>query len=598
VGRLSAAIIVIVIIVVAGIAAYFVTVRPSTTTSTSTTPTSAALPTQLTIDEPSPIVSADPGVSIDLAGEEIICNTNLPLIFFNTAGPQYNGYMPVLANSWQETSGGETYTFNLRPNIYFSNGHPFNAYVVWYNFYRNIFMLQALDYVYLVYANTTGVTVGDVNSLNNPQNQPNATLLSIMQNPHNSATVLNATAIQFHLTAAYAGFLAQVASGPPWDWVDPYVVQQHGGVVANQPNSYMAENGTTVGLGPYIMQKYVPNQYATLIANPHYWAANLTASEKNFMLESPLIPEITVNYKSVELTRSLDLRNNRVQAAPILYSDVASVLTSDPNLYIPHIGLSSTLEWLALNTFKFPFNNTLVRRAVIESINVTQIQQVVYRGYIAPLNGPVLQGFFGYNSSISPIPYNVADAKTLLTEAGYPNGQGLPKISFIYYKSEEADELASVLVNDLSQIGITLVPEGLSTSAAISIFGLPPTDPKAPLIEQETWTYYPDFTAYEFVIDADLGVFSTFNNATINNLIYASNAELNLPMRAQELSRIVQLTNEQAAFVWMGQDVDTYATGVGNGPIVWNSCLTGMFENAGFIGVDFAPVHYTCSPTG
>ena len=597
-GRLSAAIIVIVIIVVAGIAAYFVTVRPSTTTSTSTTPTSAALPTQLTIDEPSPIVSADPGVSIDLAGEEIICNTNLPLIFFNTAGPQYNGYMPVLANSWQETSGGETYTFNLRPNIYFSNGHPFNAYVVWYNFYRNIFMLQALDYVYLVYANTTGVTVGDVNSLNNPQNQPNATLLSIMQNPHNSATVLNATAIQFHLTAAYAGFLAQVASGPPWDWVDPYVVQQHGGVVANQPNSYMAENGTTVGLGPYIMQKYVPNQYATLIANPHYWAANLTASEKNFMLESPLIPEITVNYKSVELTRSLDLRNNRVQAAPILYSDVASVLTSDPNLYIPHIGLSSTLEWLALNTFKFPFNNTLVRRAVIESINVTQIQQVVYRGYIAPLNGPVLQGFFGYNSSISPIPYNVADAKTLLTEAGYPNGQGLPKISFIYYKSEEADELASVLVNDLSQIGITLLPEGLSTSAAISIFGLPPTDPKAPLIEQETWTYYPDFTAYEFVIDADLGVFSTFNNATINNLIYASNAELNLPMRAQELSRIVQLTNEQAAFVWMGQDVDTYATGVGNGPIVWNSCLTGMFENAGFIGVDFAPVHYTCSPTG
>jgi ABC-type transport system substrate-binding protein len=210
----------------------------------------------------------------------------------------------------------------------------------------------------------------------------------------------------------------------------------------------------------------------------------------------------------------------------------------------------------------------------------------------------VLQGHFGYNSSISPIPYNVADAKTLLTEAGYPNGNGLPKISFIYYKSEEADELASVLVNDLSQIGITLVPEGLSTSAAISIFGLPPTDPKAPLIEQETWTYWPDFTAYEFVIDADLGVFSTFNNATINNLIYASNAELDSTIRAQQLSRIVQLTNEQAAFVWLGQDVDTYATGVGNGPIVWNSCLAGMFGNAGFIGIDFAPVHYTCSPTG
>jgi len=623
VGSRVLAIVVVVIIVVAGIAAYLVTSSgPSSTTSssgvststqtvvstststlvttvtpTSTTSTSTGVPSELTVDEYTPIVSADPGASIDLAGEEVIMNTNLPLIFFNCPCPQYTGYIPVLAKSWHESPNGMNYTFNLRQGIYFSNGDPLNAYVVWYNFYRNIFMLQALDYVYLVYATTTGVTVGDLNSFNNPQNMPNSTLLSIMENPHLSATVLNSTAIQFNLSIPFVGFLPQIASGPPWNMVDPFVVEQHGGVVANQPNAYMAANGTAIGDGPYVMQTYLTNEYAILVANPNYWAAKLPANESNFMLQLPHIPKIEIDYKPTELTRALDLTNNRAQAAVILYSDLSSVLAGDSHIYVPNIGLTGTLEWLALNTYKFPFNDTLVRRAVVESINMSQIGQLVSHGYISPINGPVLQGYFGYNASIKTLPYNVTDAQRLLVQAGYPGGQGLPPITYIYYQSEEASELAAILVNDLAQIGITLVPEGLSSSAAISIFSLPPTDPKAPLLEGESWTYWPDFTAYEFVVDADLGVFVDFNNETINNLILASNVQLNPTIRAQELSQIVEMVNQQAAYIWMGQDMDTFATGVGTGPVVWNSCLSGMFENTGFIGVDFAPISYSCSPT-
>jgi peptide/nickel transport system substrate-binding protein len=633
IGSTVIAIVVIIIIVVAGIAAYLVTSTgvssssststssPSVTTATATAtstvvstatstvvstvlPTSTVhftttgVPSSLTVDEYTPIVSVDPGTSIDLAGEEVIMNTNLPLIFFNCPCPKYTGYIPVLAKSLPtESPDGMTYTFNLRQGIYFSNGDPLNAYVVWYNFYRNMFMLQALDYVYLVYANTTGVTVGDLNSFNSPQNAPNSTLLSIMENPHLSATVLNSTAIQFHLMIPFVGFLPQVASGPPWNMADPYVVEQHGGVVANEPNAYMAANGTAIGDGPYIMQTYLSNEYAVLVANPHYWAASLPSSESNFMLQLPHIPKIEIDYKPTELTRALDLTNNRAQAAVILYSDLASVLSGDSHISVPHIGLTGTLEWLALNTFKAPFNNTLVRRAVIESINMSQIGQLVSHGYIAPINGPVLNGYFGYNASIKAPSYDVSDAQKLLVEAGYPGGKGLPPITYIYYQSEEASELAAILVNDLSQIGVTLVPEGLSSSAAISIFSLPPTDPKAPLLEGESWTYWPDFTAYEFVIDADLGVFVDFNNATINNLIYASNVELNPTIRAHQLSEIVQMVNQQAAYIWMGQDMDTFATGVGTGPIVWNNCLSGMFENTGFIGVDFAPISYSCSPS-
>ncbi len=613
ISRAVVAVAVIVVIVVAAVAVYYATSSPSTTTSSTTTSaststmstvpptsttasTSTALPNQLTIDEYTPVVSLDPGTSLDLAGEEVIANTNLPLIFFGCNCPQYNSYIPVLAKSWSSSPDGMTYTFNLRQGIFFSNGDPFNSYVVWYNFYRNIYMLQALDYVYLVYANTTGVTVGDLNSFDNPQNMPNSTLLSVMENPNLSATVLNSTAIQFHLSIPFVGFLPQVASGPPWDFADPYVVEQNGGVVANQPNAYMAANGTAVSLGPYVMQTYVTNEYVELVANPHYWAASLPSNELNFMLDSPHIPTVIINYKGDELTRALDLTSNQAQAAVLLYSDLSSVLPSHPNIYVPHTGLTGTLEWIALNTYKFPFNETLVRQAVVEAVNITQIEQLVYHGYSSPINGPVLQGMFGYNASVKTLPYNVTDAKRLLAEAGFPNGNGLPTLTYVYYQGEGAQELANILINDLGQIGINMVPEGLSTGAGIAVFGLPPTDPKAPLMDALSWTYWPDFTAYEFVVDAQLGVYLDFNNTAINQLVDQSNVQTNQTLRAQELSQLVQLANQQAGFIWLGQDVDTFATGVGAGPIAWNTCLSGMFENTGFIGVDFATVQYTCSP--
>ena len=58
---------------------------------------------------------------------------------------------------------------------------------------------------------------------------------------------------------------------------------------------------------------------------------------------------------------------------------------------------------------------------------------------------------------------------------------------------------------------------------------------------------------------------------------------------------MVQMVNQQAAYIWMGQDMDTFATGADTGPIVWNKCLSGMFANTGFIGVGFTPISYSCN---
>ena len=94
----------------------------------------------LTVDEPQNPVSTDPRTASDNAGLELSQNVNLPLIFFNYTDNFH--FIPVLANSWNESADGKTYTFFLRNDAYYSNGDPFNAYVVWYNIYSSMLMAQ------------------------------------------------------------------------------------------------------------------------------------------------------------------------------------------------------------------------------------------------------------------------------------------------------------------------------------------------------------------------------------------------------------------------------------------------------------------------
>ena len=545
------------------------------------------------MDEASAPATADPAVAYDNNAAEVTMNVDLTLVSFSESS--YSVLNPVLASSWVESPNGMNYTFNLRSGVYFSNGDPFNAYVVWYEIYRDMLMNQPVAYTYYLYFNTSGVTVGDLNSLDNAQNTPNSTLLAVMQNSSNSVTVLNSTAIQFHLTYPYAPFLETLETNP-WTFTDPFLVEQNGGVVANQTNSYMSVNGSSVGDGPYVVQSFVPNQYTILVANPHYWAQNVTG---NFILKPATIPEITIYYKTDELTRILDLENNKVDGAIIAYNDLNSTLAAGKNLYIPNTGLSSTLEWLMLDTDKFPTNNTLVREAMIEAINLTQIQQVAYGGYADPVVGPDLHNFFGYNNSILPAPYNLTNAKALLVQAGYPGGRGLPPITLSYPVSSYLSLMSQLVISDLSQIGISVTPQQLSFSAwvSMSFSGLAGSDPSASMIQYGTWTYYPDFSAYEVLVDSEFGVIGTYHNSTTYNLIVNSNTELNPQVRAEQISNVTQMIQESHAFIWLSQDPDMYDTGAGFGPTVWNNCVSGMWYNAGFNGVDFNALSYTCSPT-
>jgi peptide/nickel transport system substrate-binding protein len=546
------------------------------------------------VDEASSPGPVDPGTAYDNNAGEIAQNTNLPLVFYY--GNSTTTIDPIIAQSWNSSANGLTYTFFLRNNVYYDNGNPVNAYVVWYNYYRDMFINQGADFVLFSFFNTSGVTVGDINSLDNAQNSPsgNATLLGIMENSSNSITVLNSTAVQFHLISPQVWFLPAVTY-TPFDLADPYVVQQNGGVLLNQPNSWMSVNGTNVGDGPYITQTLVPNQYTILVANPNYWAQNITNIP---LLQPASIKEIIINYKTDELTRELDLESGKAQGAIISFNDLKDVVNvSNPTLNLPNIGLSTSLEFVSIDTLRAPTNNSLVRQAIVAAINVSQIESIVYDGYSSPMVGPDPLGVPGYNSSIQAPQYNLTLAKQLLVQAGYPNGKGLPPINFVYFQSAYISLVAQLLQADLSQIGITLMPQQVTFGVWVSDIGIPGENSTAPSMEYGSWTAFPDFSLYGYIVDGQLGAFGFMNNQTINQLVSESNTQLNQTLRAEEISQITVDTLQQSSVIWLGQDQDLYSTGGGFGPTVWNTCVSGLYYNAAFDGVPFNTLHYTCTPT-
>jgi len=569
----------------------------TSTASSSTTSSATVLPKSITIDEASPPTSMDAQIVPDNNGLEVTEQTALPLLFFNKSSSTQ--FVPVLAKSWTESANGLTYTFFLRSDVYFNNGDQFNAYVVWWNIYR-LYVMNYNTFTFNIPGlNGTGVTQGEVNALDNAQNSPNgnASLLAAMENPHNSVTVVNATEVQFHLGYAFEPFLSTLGTNP-WTFVDPYTVEQHGGVIADtSSNTWMSVNGTTVSDGPYVVTAYLPNQYVTLSANPNYWAQNLTGSQTNFFIQPAKISTVTIYYKTNELTRVLDLQGSDAQAATISFSDVTALLKGDSSLYVPNTGPTGSLEFIFFDTLKAPLNNPLVREAITEAINVSQIQQVAMAGYGQTVVGPDLAGFFGYNSSIPPTPYNVANAEALLTQAGYPGGKGLPPLSFVYTTSNYVATVAQLLVNDLSNVGITLQAEGVDPATAVALQTANATSAQAPNMQYGDWTFYPDVSAYYPITDTYWGIFSYFHNQTITNLEIQSNQEQDATLRAQQISQVTLDLQQQYDFIWMAQDNNVYDTGAGFGVEVFNHCVTGMYYNTGFNGVEFNNLYYTCNPS-
>ncbi|HEY1295935.1 MAG TPA: ABC transporter substrate-binding protein [Chloroflexota bacterium] len=304
---------------------------------------------------------------------------------------------PDLAEKWDISADGKTYTFTLRKGVKFHTGRPVTSADVKYSFDR----LQ-----------------------DKATASPNASLLASVESvatPDDGAVVIT-------LKQADASFLTNLTSQAT-DIINRDTVQQFGDL------SQHAD-----GTGPFKFKEYVPNTRVVLERNAEYFESG-----------KPYVDGIEMTIAPDDTARTAALRSGTVdfiEYAPLkdidtLKGDSSIVLAGDQNTNIRYIGLNVTRK---------PFDDVRVRQAVAAAIDRDAVLGPAVSGFGIPTVELFPSGYWAA-TGVKPSPPDTAKAKQLLADAGYPNGFNTTILSWSQYSF--LSNAAVVVQEELKQIGIT-----------------------------------------------------------------------------------------------------------------------------------------------
>jgi peptide/nickel transport system substrate-binding protein len=280
-----------------------------------------------------------------------------------------NDMAPSLAESWRESDDGLTYEFTLRQGLTFHNGDPFTAEDVKFSFLR--------------YKGTSA---------------------KLLHERVKAVEVIDPQRVRFVLEAPWPDFLAfyaTLATGAAWIVPKKYVERVGDDAFKQQP----------VGLGPYRFVRMEPGVELVLEASEHYWRK--MPSIKRLIFKG--VPERT--------TRLAMLKNGEADIAYLMIGDEAAAVKADPRLRLAQV-IPAAAWWLEFTEQwdpKSPWHDRRVRLAAALAIDKQAINEVERLGF-SRLTGSMIPSTLEFALRLEPYPYNLAQAKRLLAEAGYARG--------------------------------------------------------------------------------------------------------------------------------------------------------------------------------
>jgi len=407
-----------------------------------------------------------------------------------------------------------------------------------------------------------------------------------MSNSNQSIQVIDPYTIVFHLGRGfngpnpYPGFVASLTV-PTVSAVDPTVINANGGVNASSPNQWAINNA--VGTGRFMLSAWNHGVSIVLVKNPNYWGNAITMSTGNPELTPAYLNQVTINYKTDELTRELDLKSGNVQSAYIGYSQL-NVVNGTTGITVSKLGLTTSIDWVYMRERVAPFNNTLVREAVAYSMDYQGLVQQVLGGLGQSYVGPLFTGMPDYNSTFSPYHQDIVKAENLLAQAGYPNGTGLPSIQFLYLSGNDEDtKAATIIQSDLAQIGMNVALVGETYPIWASMQTQASAAASAPAMGISHWSA--DYMApddYTVPLATSTGFLmrflSGYNNSQLDGLIYGAAVQPNATARANMYSQITQILYQNYVNIWFYQRIGyaVYRTNVQG--VVFNPLGASVFD--------------------
>ncbi len=310
-----------------------------------------------------------------------------------TRDPKGN-IIPGMAESWEETPDGLTYTFHLRANAKWSNGDPVTANDFLNSWERVLNPTTASEYSYQLYYLVNGEAYGTGKITDFSQvgvKAPDARTLVVTLS-HPTAYFLELTSFQT-LCPVHLPTVKKYGDS----WTKP------GHIVSN---------------GPYILTEWRLNDYIMVEANPYYWRPvrvhrievlptdnamtcfNLFYSHKtDLILDTRSIPPMLVQY---------------IKDKPYFHANPFGATT-----------------FVRFNVKRKPFDDPRVRKALALALDKNDIVTKITQCGEPVANTLVPPGNAGYTPP-QGLSYNADEARRLLAEAGYPGGKGFPEVNLLY----------------------------------------------------------------------------------------------------------------------------------------------------------------------
>ncbi|SHE30594.1 oligopeptide transport system substrate-binding protein [Desulforamulus putei DSM 12395] len=318
---------------------------------------------------------------------------------------------PAMAESWQISQDGLTYTFKLR-DAKWSNGEPVTARDFVYSWLRALAPETASEYAYQLFY------IKGAEEYNSGKGKKEDVGVKALDDK-TLQVVLRAPAPQFLGLTSYMTYYPvyrkNVENNDKW---------------FTDPKQYVCN-------GPFKMVSWEHNQKITLEKNPYYW------DEKNVKLnrlEIYLIESLQTGFTMFR-SNQLEMQNE------VAVQELKSLQGSKELLIVP----DASIDYYQFNLSRKPFNDARVRKALAMAIDRNQIVKYILQAGQKPAYAFVPYGMAGveekdYRQEGGDLfKEDIETAKKLLAEAGYPDGKGFPKVTLLYNNNENIHKVAQAV---------------------------------------------------------------------------------------------------------------------------------------------------------
>ena len=318
---------------------------------------------------------------------------------------------PAVAESWQISDDGKLYTFKLRQNAKWSNGDPLNAHDFVWSWWRALQPKLGNQYVFMYFP---------------IKNAEQYFKQEIEEFTEVGVKALDDFTLQVELnnpTPYFLQLLDHYSTFP----VHRATIEKHG--APDESYTQWTRPGNMVSNGPFSLDDWRLNKHVKIMRNTHYW------DNDRVRLNGIVFHPIDINTTAERVFRAGQLHytyETAIDRVPWYRKN-----RPDQVKIAPYVGT----YLYRINTSLPHLSDKRVRKALAMTIDREKIISTVLNDLFTPAYSVTPPGLLGYQAP-KTFSYDPEQARQLLAEAGYPNGDGFPEMELQYNTNDQHRKVA------------------------------------------------------------------------------------------------------------------------------------------------------------